>query len=244
MYNVYIVDDEHLMIESLVEAIQWQENDFALVGKNTDAESALEEISTLRPDLVFCDLKMPGLSGTALIRACRARGIDSEFIMLSAFAEFHASRDFFLQGGFDYLLKPIDADGLQMTLDGVSKRLILKKPPTYIETGADTGDIFDKMLGYLEGNLDKKHSLKSLSTTFFLSENYISNLFAKKLHTTFTVYMANLRMEKAMSLVCDTNQSMKQIGASCGYGDYFYFCRVFKNHFGRAPGEYRQERRG
>ncbi len=241
MYKVYIVDDEALIIDSVVEAIEWAENGFELVGTQTDSASAVEEICRCKPDLVFCDLKMPKLDGIELIRTCRARGIDCVFLMLSAFAEFSASRAFFLLGGFDYLLKPIDPAALHLALERVSRKLVEKKPPSYVELAEDHTTTFDNLLHYLNTNFHKKHTLKSLSGRFYLSESYISNLFAKKLSTTLTVYVANLRMKQAAELVLHTQKSMKEIGILCGYNDYFYFCRVFKNYYGKAPSEYKKE---
>ncbi len=71
-----------------------------------------------------------------------------------------------------------------MTLNSVSQKLVNKKPPTYTEPREDTGAVFEQIVAYLEANPDKKHTLKSLSGKFFLAENYISNLFAKKMQTT------------------------------------------------------------
>ncbi len=240
MYRVYLVDDEQPILESIVAAVEWQENGLELVGQQTNPKKALEDILRLSPDVVFCDLKMPGMDGVSLVRLCKEMGVKSEFVMLSAFAEFSASREFFLLGGHDYLLKPISHEALQLTLTRLTRKFterecILPEPPT-----AKGRSSFDALTAYLEENYHQKHTLKSLSTRFHLSETYICDLFAKHHGTTFTLYMAGIRMREAAKLILETDIPMKQICRMCGYPDYLYFCRVFKNHHGITPGAYRE----
>lgn len=76
MYSVYLVDDDTLILEELTEMVPWLDNGFTVAGGQTSPERALEEIQLLRPDAVFCDLKMPEMDGNELIRRLRETGID------------------------------------------------------------------------------------------------------------------------------------------------------------------------
>ncbi len=242
MYTVYLLDDEALMLESLTNAIEWKENNLLLAGKSTDPKKALGELEELSPDIVFCDLKMPGMDGIDFIRRCKEKGIKSEFIMLSAFAEFEASREFFLLGGHDYLLKPIDNDALHLTLERVTQRFTERDGEKMQQTHSRGSSVFDELTSYIEENYHQKHSLRSLSEKFHLSETYICDLFAKNFSTTFTLFVAGIRMRKAAELITKSDIPMKQICHLCGYPDYLYFCRVFKNHYGITPTAYRENR--
>ncbi len=243
MYGVYIVDDEGLIIKSIIQAISWGDNGFEVIGSNTSSVQAVEEIKLLRPHLVLCDLKMPAMDGISLIKTCRADGVDSEFIMLSAFGEFEASRNFFLLDGFDYMLKPLHPQEAEMVLERVSRKLAEKydlHPSTdFAPTGAA---VFDELVHYVSDNFIKKHTLSDLSSQFNLSEKYICSLFSKHYHSTLTMFLTNIRMNEATKMILTTDKALKEIAASCGYSDYFYFCRIFKNHFGESPTEYRQRR--
>lgn len=90
---------------------------------------------------------------------------------------------------------------------------------------------------------DKKHTLKSLSREFNISQTYICNLFANHYSSTLTIFITNLRMREAGKLIIKTDSPLKEISVHCGYPDYYYFCRVFKTHFGKAPSEYREANR-
>ncbi|MCL2060737.1 MAG: response regulator [Oscillospiraceae bacterium] len=123
MYSIYIVDDEYLVIKDLVSRIPWLENGFEVVGHSTNAFTALAEITDIKPDAIICDLKMPTIDGIELIRRLKAGGASSEFVMLSAYGDFNASRDFFLMNGFDYLLKPLEQDNASLVLERLNRKI-------------------------------------------------------------------------------------------------------------------------
>ena len=242
MYRVYIVDDEPLMIESISRTVQWAENGFEVIGANTSAEDAAIEILSPKPELVFCDLKMPGMDGIAMMKYLRDNGADCEFIMLSAFGEFEASRSFFLLDGFDYLLKPLETQEAELVLEQISRRLAKKNnltPSTvFMQTQTEP---FDKLITYVSENIQEKHTLSTLSSRFNISSSYICCLFSKYYESTLTIFLTNLRMDAAAKMIVDTNKALKEIAINCGYSDYFYFCRVFKAHFDLTPTAYRQK---
>lgn len=242
MHKVYIVDDEPLMIESIIATVSWPENGFEVVGSATNPELAVAEICDIKPELVFCDLKMPGMDGIALMKLLREKNIDCEFIMLSAFGEFEASRKFFLMDGFDYLLKPLEAQEAELVLERVSRRLAEKDHLTPSTAFVPTQtDVFDELISYVTENFCKKHTLASLSARFNISSSYICSLFSKHYGSTLTIFLTDLRMRAAAKMLCESGAALKEIAVDCGYSDYFYFCRVFKSHFGVSPTEYRQK---
>lgn len=239
MYTVYILDDDPLIISGTIDTIIWEEYGFKVVGFGTDPHIAYDFVLKEKPDLVVCDLKMPSMNGIEFIRKIKKIDSDCEFIMISAFPEFEASRDFFLLGGHDFLVKPVESKFLAITLEKLFEKLY-KKRPLIIANNADAGKIdFSLLVDYITKNFNKKHSLKALSNKFHISEGYICNLFAKEYDTTLTAFITQLRMDKAAHFITTTDKSMKEIAILCGYHDYFYFCRVFKNKFAKAPTEYR-----
>jgi YesN/AraC family two-component response regulator len=225
----------------IIETVSWEENGFEVVGSDTNPAYAIDQILQLTPDLVFCDLKMPEIDGVNLVRRLREAGFDGEFVMLSAYAEFDATRDFFRMDGFDYLLKPLDSQEADMVLEKISRKLVNKKnaAPTLTFTPS-TSKGFDDLVGYVTENFNKKHTLKSLASQFGLSESYICNLFSKHYNSTLRIFITDVRMRYAAQQISCLDQSLKKIAVECGYSDYFYFCRVFKTYFGMPPSEYRE----
>ncbi len=242
MHSVYLVDDDPLIIESLTTSVLWMDNGFEVAGSNTDPSTAVDDILKIKPDVVFSDLKMPAMSGTQLIRILKEHDIDCEFVMLSAFGTFEDARSFFLLDGFDYLLKPFNQSDAEIVLERLSRKLAKKEclqPSISYSPSGNPG--FDELVQYVTENFSKRFTLASLSKSFNISPNYICNLFAKHYNSTLTIFITNLRMSEAARLIRLSGTAFKEIAINCGYRDYFYFCKVFKEYYGIAPSQYRDE---
>jgi two-component system, LytTR family, response regulator len=112
-----VVDDEPIAragLRHLLAAVPW----VRCIGEAANGPAALEQIEALRPELVFLDVRMPGLSGPELLPRLQHR---PQVIFTTAFAE-HAVTAFEL-GALDYLLKPFGAERLQLALDRVRAAL-------------------------------------------------------------------------------------------------------------------------
>jgi two-component system LytT family response regulator len=113
-----IVDDEPLAREGVALALA-QENDVEIVGSCSDGPSAVRAIRELEPDLVFLDIKMPGLDGFGVIAEIGADKMPP-VIFLTAYEQ-HALRAFRVNA-LDYLLKPIDAEDLRKSVERARRR--------------------------------------------------------------------------------------------------------------------------
>ena len=241
MYSVYIVDDEALVVDDLVNSIPWLDHGFVVVGCSTNPQHAFTEIVEKKPDAVFCDLRMPVWDGIALIRRLKDAGVAAEYFMLSAFADFETSRDFFLMDGFDYLRKPLDGDTAALVLEKLSRRLAEKhnqSPSVHFVPSQSKN--FDGLVAYVMDHFDEKITLRDLSHRFNISPTYICNLFAKHYGSTLTVFITSLRMAESSRLIRETDTPLKVVAELSGYTSYHHFCRVFKTHFGMPPSLYRE----
>ena len=240
MYGVYLVDDDTLILEELVNMVPWLDNGFEVLGSSTNPVVAIDEIEELKPDVVFCDLKMPQMDGNELIRYIKERKIDTEYVMISAYDSFENVRAFFQQSGFDYILKPVKEDDMQMVLEGLIGKLRKKKPATAEETVTDN-KTFNSMIDYIKDNFTEKISLDILSEKFGFSKNYICGMFSKYLNTSLTCYLTEIRMAHAQKLLKDSKLLMKEVAMECGYEEYYHFSRVFKAYYGISPKEMQDE---
>jgi DNA-binding LytR/AlgR family response regulator len=118
MPTALIADDEPHLAAHLGEQLRklWPELELLPTARN--GIEAAERIDTLRPDLVFLDIKMPGLSGLEV-----AQGIegDTRVVFVTAFDEFAVRA--FEQEALDYVLKPVSAPRLARTIERVQRAL-------------------------------------------------------------------------------------------------------------------------
>ena len=240
MFSVFLVDDDALILEELENTIPWPENGFEVVGTEADPERAVGRICERRPDAVFCDLKMPGVDGNELIRRIKESGIDAEYVMISAYDDYGSVRTFFQQTGFDYVLKPVNNDDIELVLERLAEKLAAKKPSAAAEPLTDNPG-FNQLILYVGEHFTEKISLNDLGERFGYSKNYICGLFQKYFNTSLNLYLTGLRMEQAKKLLEDRTILVKEVAAMCGYSDYYHFFKVFKNHYGISPKELRGE---
>jgi len=108
MYRVLIVDDEPWALVVTRKVFNWEQNGFEVIAETTSSKKAMDIICTQQPDVVFTDIRMPNIDGIELIKAIRQKGIDTEFIIVSGFAEFSYAQEAIRNGALDYCLKPLD----------------------------------------------------------------------------------------------------------------------------------------
>jgi two-component system, LytTR family, response regulator len=126
---VLIVDDEPVAragMRHMLADVEWIE----CIGEAASGPAAVEAIDALRPELVFLDIQMPGISGIEVLRQIAHQPF---VVFTTAFAE-HAVEAFEL-GAVDYLLKPFGAERLRASLDRARAALGEPLPATLDRLG-------------------------------------------------------------------------------------------------------------
>ncbi|MDL2310426.1 helix-turn-helix transcriptional regulator [Peptostreptococcaceae bacterium OttesenSCG-928-C18] len=95
------------------------------------------------------------------------------------------------------------------------------------------------MLIYIYNNSSQKISLQLLSDNFHLSKSYVSNLISKHVNKSLPEILLSFRMEKAKSLLIDSNLPINEISKMSGFDSTSYFCCQFKNIFDMTPKQFR-----
>jgi two-component system LytT family response regulator len=109
--RAYLVDDEPLAVTRLRHLLD-QTTRVQIVGSASDPLIALEEIPAARPDVLFLDIEMPGLSGFDLLEAL---GEPQPLVVFTTAYDQYAL-DAFAVNSIDYLLKPVETAELDRAL--------------------------------------------------------------------------------------------------------------------------------
>jgi DNA-binding LytR/AlgR family response regulator len=139
-----IADDERLMREQLRARLAEVWPELQIVGEAKNGLEAVELVAQHRPEVVFLDIRMPGLSGVDAARRIAqleprtpAEGEDAgpededallpEIVFITAYDQY--AIEAFEQGVADYVLKPAERERLGVTVARIRQRLALRGTP-------------------------------------------------------------------------------------------------------------------
>ena len=88
MISVYIADDEAWITIGLKKLIQKSALPFEVIGEAHNGVTTLEDIKALKPDVLFTDIRMPGLSGLEVMSYLSEHQIPTKVVLISGYAEF------------------------------------------------------------------------------------------------------------------------------------------------------------
>lgn len=98
-----------------------------------------------------------------------------------------------------------------------------------------------KALAYLEKNYGEPIGLTDVSDALSLNPCYFCSLFKTHTGASFNQYLTDLRIEKAKTLLVDTDLPIIDIAMSVGYNNQSYFSLIFKRQVGATPTVYRRK---
>jgi DNA-binding NtrC family response regulator len=114
--HVLVVDDDATIRVALRDALTTAGFDVDLAAS---AKDALASIAHAHPDVVVSDVRMPDVSGLELLRLLRERSPDIAVVLMTAFDDMPTVVEAMKHGAVEFLVKPLDLDDLQRTLDRV-----------------------------------------------------------------------------------------------------------------------------
>jgi two-component system, LytTR family, response regulator len=195
-----IVDDE-LLARRKIRAFLQEHAEFQVVGECADGEQAVAAISTLRPDLLFLDVQIPGRNGFEVLD-CSKDKEPPEVIFVTAFDKY-AVRAFEVRA-LDYLLKPFNkarfAEALnrfherRTRVNGVDRKQELKSALQEIQR---------------ESRDSERILIKSGSRIIFLRKGLIEWVEAQGDYVKFHIGKENYMLRETMTAVAERLDSAR-----------------------------------
>jgi DNA-binding LytR/AlgR family response regulator len=129
-----VADDERLLREQLKTRLAAAWPELQIAGEARDGLEALAQAEALRPDVMFLDIRMPGMTGIEAAREIVALpGWKGEIVFVTAYDEYAIAA--FEHGALDYLLKPVEPARLSQTAQRLKDRLAARHA-----VGSSAGD--------------------------------------------------------------------------------------------------------
>jgi len=114
MARVLIVDDERSIRETLSEFVKEIGYEVFVA---CEADEAIRVVSTSKPDVVVCDIVLPGMDGMGLLERIHHVSPETQVIMVTGEPTVETASDAVRQGAFDYLAKPVSSNEIQAAVE-------------------------------------------------------------------------------------------------------------------------------
>jgi YesN/AraC family two-component response regulator len=93
-------------------------------------------------------------------------------------------------------------------------------------------------------NYTRKICLKEIAEASGLSAPYFSSIFKEEMGENLSTYLNRLRVERAATMLIESDMSLNKIAEACGFEDQSWFSKIFKSYTGKSPGKYREQGEG
>lgn len=118
--RVYIVDD-HALVRAGLRMILANQTDIEVIGEAQSGETALPEIRKLRPNVVLCDLHLPGISGLEVTERLSKGNCNTKVVIVSVLEDGPMPKRLIEAGAFGYVGKSGDASELLRAVREVTR---------------------------------------------------------------------------------------------------------------------------
>jgi DNA-binding LytR/AlgR family response regulator len=156
-----LADDERLMREQLRARLAEVWPELQLVAEAKNGAEAVALVAQHRPDIVFLDIRMPGLTGVEAAKQIAQMDVADdellpEIVFITAYDQYAVEA--FEQGVADYVLKPAERERLAVTVERIKKRLASR----YADEAAPAGVPLQQLLQQLSAQMNPGGAVQRL----------------------------------------------------------------------------------
>ena len=186
--KIYLVDDHQMLIDGL-KALLYGEENYFVIGENTNPEKAIDEIKEYQPDIVLTDISMPVIDGIELTKKVKKILPKTKIIALSMFGEIDTIKEMMAANADGYILKNTGKKELIDALNQVSQGKTFYSEDVYLQlqNASGTEDVKASILSAREIEIveliAKEYTNAKIAETLFISERTVEthrkNIFRK-----------------------------------------------------------------
>ncbi len=122
MAKILVIDDERSIRNTLKDILEFEKHEVALAG---DGQTGLDAAQSESFDIIFSDIKMPGMDGIELLTILKEKEVEAPVVMISGHGNIETAVECIKKGAFDFIEKPIDLNRLLITVRNALDKNIL-----------------------------------------------------------------------------------------------------------------------
>ncbi len=142
--TILIVDDERNLARAMKAFLAEHGYESEVAG---DAEQALQLLPTMHPDVVFSDVRLPGMNGIELLKRIKEFDPAIPVVIMTAYGSIEGAVAAVKLGAFDYVKKPLDLEELKLLADRARETSLMKQELSYLRQRVARDVPFANVLG-------------------------------------------------------------------------------------------------
>ena len=155
MTKILVIDDERSIRNSMKDILQYEGHEVVL------AENGMERLVSVKsekPDIVFCDIKMPKMEGIEVLERIKEFSADTPVIMISGHGTIDTAIEAIRKGAYDFIEKPLDLNRILITIkNATDKHLLIHETKTLKNKVSKKYDMIgnSEALNHIRAMIDK-----------------------------------------------------------------------------------------
>jgi signal transduction histidine kinase/ligand-binding sensor domain-containing protein/DNA-binding response OmpR family regulator len=251
-HSILIVDDNPEILSYLSEMLT--ENYTILQAQ--DGIEGFQKASREIPDLIICDVMMPGKDGITVCKELKAQITTSHIpiILLTARTATVYEIEGLQTGADDYITKPFDASVIKVRIKNLLENReklrnhflnkVRFEPSTQaLAEEVNLEDAFiQKAISLVEENLDNpSFGIETMVEELHMSQSTLYRKLKSLTGLSLTAFIRSIRLKRSAQLILSTDLNLNEIAYQVGFNDYKYFKNSFKKQFDCVPSRYKQK---
>jgi len=231
LYHILIVDDDADFRYEFRELM----HEFNVI-EASHGEEALKILKKAHQiDLVILDERLPGTKGTVLLKDVRQVAPEIPVVILTGYSNKDVAVDALRGEAKDIIEKPLNLESIEK----IKHYLLSVRKGEKDRSVSGTKGKIERAKYFIERNHDKKLTLEDVAQEVCLSPKYLSRIFKETTGKGFSDYKLHLRVERAKNLLLETGDNIEEISHKLGYENPESFIRIFREHTGMSPRQFR-----
>jgi len=224
--HVLIIDDDRAALEAMEEALDGEFQVFPV----PDVSIANQVLAREGVDLVILDVLPDKEHGLDFLAHLREKS-DVPVLLISAYG----TKEMVIAGmrlrASDYLDKPFITTQL------------LEKTRELITRGPRPSHISERIRHFIEQHYMRDWTVGNLAKELRLSVRTMQQIFRRRYRQSVKGFLEEVRVARARELLATTDLSIQKVAAEVGFHDPHYFGKVFREHVGKRPRDFRTAQR-
>jgi YesN/AraC family two-component response regulator len=239
--TILVVEDEAIIALDIKEILN--EEGYEAIVNISSVEEAIEAINRYHPSLVLIDINLKKEKDGVYLGQYLLEKDTIPYIYITSYSDKSTMDRVNETRPYGYIVKPFKPSDIKTTVSIVLNNNRHRNVDVVRENNEMTDDIpfiLKQTIKYIDENIHEKILVSDLAKLTRWESQHYNRLFAKYMGVTPYKYILDRKIEKAKTLLIDTDIPILQVSYELGFKSHSNFCAAFKKMTGKTPENFRK----